>query len=501
MSEYADTIVANPIRRLAGTIRTIEKLSFATPEPVVEAVEAVEICDDIDEFDEDDDVDEIDEIDKIRPLEKISLIGNPQFSISASMPKASNFPGYKMFLAFLFVFQIMGFIASARSATTSENHGLRNMVYLTGQHPLPPTGMPEIQDVTHVALAFMASGLFNGKNEDRVDWPLFTTVEQTRHQFSPLAKILVAIGGWGDTAAFEHGARTTSSRQQFARNVAAMVQATGADGVDVDWEYPGGNGEDYKTVPNSQKEWQIEAYPLLLAEIRRALGPSKVISAAVPGKPGDMLAFTSVTIPRIMAQVDFLNVMTYDLLNRRDTVTKHHSGVANSLEAVDAYIAAGCSPDRINFGLAFYVKYCKTEHKSCLEHVRNTGSALGCPTLLMEDPKTGADLGGAGAFSWHDSVPDDVRDSFTRAKKNGKYDKDEGGYYYWDEKYDLWWTYDTPRAIVQQKFPRVLEARHLGGVFAWGIGEDGPDFKHFGAMTKGWKQAVAKRTEKKRSEL
>ena len=223
-----------------------------------------------------------------------------------------------------------------------------------------------MQDVTHAALAFMPSRLFNGNNEDRVEWPLFTTVDFVRHFFSPSTKILVAIGGWGDTDAFVHGARTSSTRRQFARNVAAMVQATGADGVDIDWEYPGGNGEDYKIIPNSQKEWEIEAYPLLLAEIRRALGPDKVISAAVPGKPGDMLAFTPMTVPRIMAQVDFLNVMTYDLLNRRDNITKHHSGVVNSLEAVDAYISAGCSPDRINFGLAFYVKYCKTEHESCL---------------------------------------------------------------------------------------------------------------------------------------
>ena len=68
---------------------------------------------------------------------------------------------------------------------------------------------------------------------------MFTTVEDARSKFHQGTKIMVAIGGWGDTYGFSVAARTTSSRARFARNVAAMVEATGADGVDIDWEYPG----------------------------------------------------------------------------------------------------------------------------------------------------------------------------------------------------------------------------------------------------------------------
>lgn len=42
--------------------------------------------------------------------------------------------------------------------------------------------------------------------------------------------MLVAIGGWGDSAGFDTGACTDESRAKFARNVAAMVDETGADG-------------------------------------------------------------------------------------------------------------------------------------------------------------------------------------------------------------------------------------------------------------------------------
>ncbi len=41
---------------------------------------------------------------------------------------------------------------------------------------------------------------------------------------------MVAIGGWGDTAGFEAAAETEVTRKQFARNVRAMVDVTGADG-------------------------------------------------------------------------------------------------------------------------------------------------------------------------------------------------------------------------------------------------------------------------------
>ncbi|MCJ1397231.1 hypothetical protein MMC11_000423 [Xylographa trunciseda] len=310
-------------------------------------------------------------------------------------------------------------------------------------------------------------------------WPLFTTVEAVRSQFVRGTAVMVAIGGWGDTAGFSKAAATNSSRKLFARNVKAMVDATGADGVDIDWEYPGGNGEDYKTIPNAAKAWEIDAYPKLLSEIRTALGPHKLISAAVPGLPRDMLAFTKSTIPAISASLDFFNVMTYDLMNRRDNVTKHHTGMSLSLDAVNAYEENGVPPEKMNLGFAFYIKWYRTDpHSSC---GRNP---IGCKTALMEDPTTGADLGKAGAFSWHDAVPEELSASYFRAMEHGQYDYEAGGHYYWDSEENLWWSWDTPEAIAR-KFPAVVAGKRLGGVFAWGLGEDADAFAHLKAVTAG----------------
>jgi GH18 family chitinase len=94
-----------------------------------------------------------------------------------------------------------------------------------------------VADVTHVALAFMGSEFFN--DEARTTWPLFTSVDEVRPKFAKGTIVQVAIGGWSNTDGFETAARTQESRKLFAKNVHAMLDATGADGVDVDWEYPG----------------------------------------------------------------------------------------------------------------------------------------------------------------------------------------------------------------------------------------------------------------------
>lgn len=319
----------------------------------------------------------------------------------------------------------------------------------------------------------MRADTFN--NDSRVDWPLFRSVASARKAFSDHAKILVAIGGWGDMG-FDVAGRTEKTRHTFARNVARMVEATGADGVDIDWEYPGGNGDDYKHVPNSEKAWEIGAYPLLISEIRSALGPKRLMTAAVPGLERDMMAFTNDTVPAIMKNLDFLNVMTYDLMNRRDTVTKHHSSIEASRATLNAYISRGAPANKLILGLGFYTKYFRTERDDCA----NAKSPIGCKTLLLEDPKTGSDLGRTGGFSWHDPIPEDVASSFARALKLGRYDQEEGAYYYWDKQEALWWTFDDPN-IVMRKVSLLAEMK-LAGVFAWGLGEDAPDFTHLRAL-------------------
>ena len=199
----------------------------------------------------------------------------------------------------------------------------------------------------------------------------------------------------------------------------------------------------------------------------------------MPGLRRDMIAFTKDTVPKISASVDFLNIMTYDMMNRRDNVTKHHTGIELSMAAVTAYLRNGLPPEKANLGFAFYVKWFKTNTDGGC-----TKNPIGCKTVLMEDPTTGADLGQSGSFAWSDNVPSEVSASFRKALAGGKYDDQQGGHYFWDSEENIWWTWDTPK-VIERKFSAILQKKDLGGVFAWGLGEDAGDWSHLKALTAG----------------
>lgn len=217
----------------------------------------------------------------------------------------------------------------------------------------------------------------------------------------------------------------------------------------------------------------------MLAEIRNALGPKKLISAAVPGLQRDMIAFTEANLHQLNESLDFLNIMTYDLMNRRDNVTRHHTGVQLSREGLNSYLNHGIALSKANLGFAFYIKWFKTDPGDGSRCLSQKG--IGCKTMLLEDPVTGADLGRSGSFSWHDPVPPELAASFGKAMTRGSYDSHGGAQFFWDQEENIFWTWDTPDAI-RRKFPLLVDGLELGGVFAWGLGEDAPDFKHLQAL-------------------
>lgn len=92
--------------------------------------------------------------------------------------------------------------------------------------------------ITHVILAFLRSEVFV-TDVPPTEYPLFTSVDRVRAGFEAGTRVTVAIGGWGDWEGFQTAAKTPESRKKWAEQVKIMVDRTGADGVDIDWEYPG----------------------------------------------------------------------------------------------------------------------------------------------------------------------------------------------------------------------------------------------------------------------
>lgn len=204
-----------------------------------------------------------------------------------------------------------------------------------------------------------------------------------------------------------------------------------------------------------------------------------------------MIAFRGNMI-HIEPHLDFFNVMTYDLMNRRDDIAMHHSSIAGTRKTIMTYISDGVPPHKVNIGFGFYVKWFKVDKEDC----DKARTPIGCKTLLLEDPVTGGDLGRAGAFSWHDDVPEEMKSSFQRALLNREYDADEGATYYYDSEQAIWWTFDDPHSI-KKKVEQLNSELNVRGTFAWGLGEDAPDFTRLQALIG----AVGKNTQVERDEL
>jgi chitinase len=250
-----------------------------------------------------------------------------------------------------------------------------------------------------------------------------------------------------------------------------------------------------------------------------------------------MTAFTEETGPEIWAPVDYINIMAYDLMNRRDQVTDHHTSVEGAKEAVENYLAISAPPEKINLGFAFYAKYFTTAG-AC------GASALGCAVVSAEDSngddthksgawtfekahmapydksaikpsydgKCGADVmtscstgccsqyGNCGVTPEHCSggcqhdfgtgcTDPDVFGSWQKALKKGVTDEQAGGEYYFDDDQKLFWTWDTP-ALIERKFTEIVDEYELGGVMAWSLGEDSYDWSHIKEISS----EVAKRS-------
>lgn len=127
------------------------------------------------------------------------------------------------------VFDRVGFLSPIRRDTK---------LTMPRQHDVIPEDKRLREEISHVIIAFMRSELFNVEPPPS-DYPLFTSVEEVREKFPATTKVLVAIGGWGNSMGFEDAARDAASRSRWSTNVKHMVETTGADGVDIDWEYPG----------------------------------------------------------------------------------------------------------------------------------------------------------------------------------------------------------------------------------------------------------------------
>jgi chitinase len=178
-------------------------------------------------------------------------------------------------------------------------------------------------------------------------------------------RVLISVGGWG-AEGFSDAALTDESRARFADSAVELMRSHAADGIDLDWEYPG-----QSTAGIRARAEDKENFTLLLAAMRARLDARSRHDARPTGDgyllsiaSADREYFDHVEMEVLHRELDWINVMAYDFYNSLTPTTGHHAGLYRAATAADAsrwaeasvkqHLEAGVPAHKLVLGVAFY---------------------------------------------------------------------------------------------------------------------------------------------------
>lgn len=292
-------------------------------------------------------------------------------------------------------------------------------------------------------------------------WGNFNQLAQLKEKY-PHLKVSVAVGGWTLSGNFSTVTATAAGREKLANSIVGFLNTYRMfDGVDFDWEYPGGGG----LGGNSSSPNDGANYAELLKLVRTKLdvlgqqqGRTYQISVASPAGYDKIANFN---LAGLAPSVDFFNLMSYDFHGTWEKSTGHQSAFTGDTggydikTAVGLYLAAGVPADKIVLGAPLYTRGW-------------SGVADGGDGGYLEQA-TGS------APGTYETGVYDYKDLLAQLK-----DPASGWKLYWDDTAQaayvynaskkLFSSFETPTSIAQKS--DWAEAMGLGGMMFWDISND-----------------------------
>jgi len=269
----------------------------------------------------------------------------------------------------------------------------------------------------------------------------------------PALNVAISVGGWG-AGGFSEAAGSEAGRRAFADSAARLVASHDADGLDVDWEYPGHGESGIQSSPKDRAH-----FTLLLQAVRGALDEAGAARGRASGHhytltiaAADGPFVSGVDISAVARYLDWFNLMTYDFVNSQTPQTGHHTGLdaariahadaRTTVRAVRQFRNAGVRPDKLVIGAAFYGRDfadVRADHHGLYQHYGRY----------------------QGEHPWPELKKDYI---------------DKGGYLrYWDAEARAPWlwnaearrfiSYDDPQSIAAKA--AYVKVMHLGGIMYW----------------------------------
>jgi len=260
----------------------------------------------------------------------------------------------------------------------------------------------------------------------------------------PKLKVLVSLGGWGGCKTCSDAFSTEEGRVEFAISTANIIESFKADGIDLDWEYPGISGfpgHDYK--PEDR-----ENFTDLVVQLRKYMKEGDILSFAA----GASTRFfeNSVEWDKVMPLVDNVNLMTYDFYGSGSSKTGHHTALSSNEfqdrsaeSSIEALINLGVNPKQIFIGGAFYIKTFKN-----VENINN-----------------GLNQNAEWNRSYNQMNFEDLKSNF-----NFYWDSLANAPYAYDSINKIFATFDDHKSI-KLKSQYALE-NNLGGIMFWQLMND-----------------------------
>jgi chitinase len=266
-------------------------------------------------------------------------------------------------------------------------------------------------------------------------------------------KVEISVGGW-TVGGFSEAASTEAGRQLFADSAAQLVAAQHADGLDVDWEYPGHHESGIQSSPQDKTN-----YTLLLKTIRASLdrvgaahgrtgAHHYTLSVAIADGP----FVDDVDIAGINPYLDWFNLMTYDFVNSATPTTGHHTGLHPSKliqgdgrttdRAVQQFLAAGVAPNKLLIGAALYGREfadVKPDHDGLYQTY--------------------------GHYQGEHNWPELKQDYINKRGYVRYWDADAQAPWLWNAQTHSFISYDDPQSIAAKM--AYIKAQHLGGIMYW----------------------------------
>lgn len=182
---------------------------------------------------------------------------------------------------------------------------------------------------------------------------------------NPGMKVMLSLGGWGGCKNCSDVFNTSDGRKDFAQSVKEVTTYFNTDGIDLDWEYPaisGFPGHTYRTADRNN-------FTALVKELRIFNKKEFEISFAAGGFTGYI--DSSIDWKEIIPYINFVNIMSYDLVHGYSTVSGHHTPlystpqqVESTHHAVQLLLKLGVPKDKLVIGMAFYGRLFKIEEGS-----------------------------------------------------------------------------------------------------------------------------------------